>query len=307
MRGIIGALPLAVVLLAPPLVAAQPLDPFRDLALRVNLGDRVRIEDHGGARTTGRLTGLSPDAITLQTEAGETLVPGSAVREVAVRRTWRRRYVLAGAGAGAVIGALAACAGSDREACPEGALLAGGVGAGVGLALSGLVSRTTILYPSPAGPAPGRGQAGPPGPFDELALRVDLGDRLQVEDRSGVKTTGRLTRLTGDELVIDTDDREAHFTSAGVRAVRVRGHRLGPIAALIGAGAYVAAVAAAPSCRSDPDCLPIAAAPFGAGLGLVVGALIPRMTTVFPWPATHLSWAPAISRAGLGVRAGLRW
>jgi hypothetical protein len=39
------------VLLAPSIGIAQPLQSFQDLALRVNLDDRLRIEDQSGMRT----------------------------------------------------------------------------------------------------------------------------------------------------------------------------------------------------------------------------------------------------------------
>ena len=41
--------------------------------------------------------------------------------------------------------------------------------------------------------------------FEDLALRVNLDDQLQVEDQSGVKATGRLTQLTRDEIAIQTE------------------------------------------------------------------------------------------------------
>jgi hypothetical protein len=87
----------------------------------------------------------------------------------------------------------------------------------------------------------------------------------------------------------------------------MRGHWLGKGAALIGAGVYVVAVATASSCRSNSNCIPMAAAPFGAGLGLAVGALIPRMTTIFRPRETHASFSPVFSRRAIGVRASLRW
>ena len=66
------ALPIALVLLLPSPGLAQPLRSFQDLALRVNLGDRLRIEDQSGARTTGRLTRLTRDEITITDEMDRT-------------------------------------------------------------------------------------------------------------------------------------------------------------------------------------------------------------------------------------------
>ena len=101
-------LSIAVVLLAPSPGSAQPLQSFQDLALRINLDDRLRIEDPSGARVTGRLTRLTLDEITIATDVGEKRFTSATTREVAVRRNWHRKGVLIGAGIGTVLGALAA-------------------------------------------------------------------------------------------------------------------------------------------------------------------------------------------------------
>jgi hypothetical protein len=107
-------------------------------------------------------------------------------------------------------------------------------------------------------------------------------------------------------MTIETDAGEQHFTSALLREVAVRSYPLGK-GALIGAGVFAVLLAASPACRSDRDCISIAAAPFGAGVGLAVGALIPRMTTVFRAQGKHASFSPEFSRSTIGLRASLRW
>src|SRR3970040_700718 len=109
MRVVLVALPSALVLLAPSLGAAQPLQSFQDLALRVNLDDQLRVEERSGARTTGRLTRLTRDAITSQTDAGEKRFASDTVRAVAVRGHTLRKGALIGAGVLAVLGAVATC------------------------------------------------------------------------------------------------------------------------------------------------------------------------------------------------------
>ena len=122
---------------------------LEDLALRVNLDDQLRVEDRSGVTTTGRLTRLTADEITVHTDAGEKHFTRETVRQVAVRRQPLRMAVLIGAGAGAAIGAVAACTGRDREECADAPILAGAVGAGLGLAVGALIHRTTIVYPEP--------------------------------------------------------------------------------------------------------------------------------------------------------------
>jgi len=123
---------------------------LEDLALRVNLNDQLRVDDRSGVGTTGRLTHLTADEITLQTAGGEKHFTREIVRQVAVRRQPLRMAVLIGAGVGAATGAVAGCAGPDREECADAPIIAGAFGAGLGLAVGALIHKTTIVYPEPA-------------------------------------------------------------------------------------------------------------------------------------------------------------
>ena len=76
-----------------------------------------------------------------------------------------------------------------------------------------------LLVPSP-------GWAQPLDAFERLALMVNLGDRVQVQEQSGATYTGRLTRLTGRDIAIETPTGERRFTSDIVRVVAVRDHPL---------------------------------------------------------------------------------
>ena len=104
----------ALILLAPSQSSAQTLQSFEDLALRVNLDDRLRVEDQSGVRTTGRLTQLTRETIVIQTEAGEKRFTRDTVRAVAVRGHALRKGALIGAGALAAVGAWA-CWGRNHE------------------------------------------------------------------------------------------------------------------------------------------------------------------------------------------------
>jgi hypothetical protein len=303
---VVLALSTAVVLLTPARGLAQPLQSFQDLALRLNLGDSIRIEGGAGERIGGRLTRLTRDEITISTDAGERRFKGVTIREVTVRRSSRREGVLIGAGIGGAVGALAGCLPADRSECADGPILLGALGAGVGLALSALLPKSTTVYLPRTGTSPSREGVLSPGLLEAVALHVNLDDRVRVEDVSGTRISGRLTHLTGAEMTIETDAGPRWFTAASVRAVAVRGYPIGK-GALIGAAAFTLLAATAPACRSNTDCSPIAAAPFGAGVGLAVGALIPRMTTVYPLPAKNLTFSPDIIRGGLGIRGSLRW
>lgn len=290
------------------------LQSFEDLALRVNLDDHLQVEDQSGVKATGRLTRLTREEIAIQTGAGEKRFTSDTVREVAVRGHSLRKGALIGAGVFAVLGALAVCSHEGgRDCIVLGPLGAAPIGAGAGLAMGALISRMRTVYRAPEGRASvprSRAAGGAQASLlEDLALRVNLDDRLEVEDRSGVRTTGRLTRLTADEITIHTDAGERHFTRETVRQVAVR-HQPLRMAALIGAGvgATAGAVAACtgPSREECADA-PIMAGALGAGLGLAVGALIHKTTIVFPEAEKRTVVVPVVSRDAVGVRVSLSW
>jgi hypothetical protein len=216
-----------------------------------------------------------------------------------------REAVLIGAGLGAVGGLVAACTGPDREECPDAGLLLGAVGAGAGVVVSALRPGWSTVYSADEGIVAGVA-AGPPGPLDLLALHVNLGDRLRVRAHSGATIRGRLTGLTGDEITLETESGEMRVASASIDTVGVRGYALRE-GALIGAGALTAFLFMTPGCRDDPDCIPLLGAPLGAGVGVAVGALVPRMKTVFRAEEPRVRFVPVLSPRSMGVRAILRW
>jgi hypothetical protein len=288
-------------------VTAQPLQAFEDLALRVNLDDQLRIEDQSGIKASGRLTRLTRDDLTIQTDAGEKHFSRDVVREVAVRVHSLGRSALIGAGAFAALTAVAAARG-NADVQP---FAAAALGAGAGLAIGALIPHMKTIYRGEHGaPAASlRDSIGRASLLEDLALRVNLDDQLRVETESGGRTTGRLTALTSDEFTIQTDAGEEHFTRGTVRQVAVR-HRPIRAAVLIGAGAG-AALGAALAC-TGPDreeCVdgPIMAGALGAGLGLAVGAAIHHTTIVYPEPARRTAVSPSISRHVLGIRLSRRW
>jgi hypothetical protein len=224
---------------------------FEELALRVNLDDHLQIEDRSGAKATGRLSRLTRDELAIQTDAGEKRFTSGTVREVAMRGHALRKGALIGTGVFAVLGALAVCSHEGGGDCIiVGALGAAPIGAGVGLSMGALISRMRTIYRAPESRAfvtESRVASGVHASLlEDLALRVNLDDQLRVEDQSGVRTTGRLTRLTADEITIHTDAGEKHFTRETVRQVAVR-HRPLRMAVLIGAGAG-AAIGAVAAC-----------------------------------------------------------
>jgi hypothetical protein len=294
--------------------SAQALESFEDLALRVNLDDQLQVKDQLGVKATGRLTRLTREEMAIQTDAGEKRFTSDTVREVAVRGHSLRKGALIGTGVFAVLGALAVCSHEGgRDCIIVGPLGAAPIGAGVGLAMGALISRMRTIYRAPEGRASVPGLRAASGVhaslLEDLALRVNLDDQLRVEDQSGVRTTGRLTRLTADEITVHTDGGEKHFTRETVRQVAVR-HRPLRMAVLIGAGAG-AAIGAVAACtgpeREECADAPILAGAVGAGLGLAAGALIHKTTIVYPEAEKRTFVLPVISRDAASVRISRYW
>lgn len=305
---------LALMLLGPSRAWTQVLQSFEELALRVNLNDHLQIEDQSGAKTTGRLSRLTRDDLAIQTDAGEKRFTSVTVREVAMRGHSLRKGALIGTGVFAVLGALAVCSHEGGGDCIiVGALGAAPIGAGVGLTLGALISRMRTVYRAPESRAsvPESRAAGGvhASLLEDLALRVNLGDQLRVEEQAGLRTTGRLTRLTADAITLHTDAGEKRFTRDAVRQVALRHHPL-RMGVLIGAGAG-AAIGAVAACtgpdREECADAPIIAGAFGAGLGLGVGALIHKTTIVYPEAEKRTLIVPVISRDTVGIRVSRRW
>lgn len=314
MRNVLISAAIALVLWAPSPGVAQPSPSPQELALHLNLDDLVRIEDTSGVRTTGRLTHLTVDEIAVQTDSGEKRFTRDSVRGVAVRGYSLGKGALTGAGVFAVLGAVANCSHEGGGACILiGSLGGAPIGAGIGLVIGALAPRMRTVYPTRQGAAPVSTLPAAigvrAGPLEDLTLRVNLDDQLEIEDQFGVTTIGRLTRLTANEITIRTAAGERPFTHEAIRQVAVRRRPL-RTASLIGAAVGAAAGAVAACTGSDRgECAdaPTMLGAAGAGVGLVLGALVHRTTVVYPEPSAQAFVSPVVSRSGVGIRASLHW
>lgn len=122
---------------------------------------------------------------------------------------------------------------------------------------------------------------------EHLALRLNLNDWVRVQDQSGDTATGRLIRLSRDEMTIQTNAGDRRFASDAVREVAVRGHGLRR-GALIGTTVF-AMLGAIATCvhEGGAGCAArgLIAAPIGAGVGLGLSAVIPQMMRICSAPA----------------------
>jgi len=293
---------------------AQPLDSFERLALLINLDHHIQVQEQSGIAYAGRLTSLTRRDLVIETAAGEKRFTNDIVRAVAVRGHPLRTGALIGAASLAVLGSVAICAhkgGSDCELV--GALGAAPIGAGIGLVIGSFVPQMRPVYRAP--------EDGPSAPLtpinpdesasllEDLALRVNLNDRITVEDQSGNRTTGRLRDLTDDEITIHTAAGERHFTRTAHRQVGVRRHHF-RTGTLIGAGTgttYGALSECGGGAHADcPDGLIIGAA-LGAGAGLLVATLVNSATVAYPAHGKRTLVSPQLSGGAVAVMVTRLW
>jgi hypothetical protein len=140
--------------------------------------------------------------------------------------------------------------------------------------------------------------------MSELSRKVRPGDRLTVttSDRGGIR--GTLTAIRDEGLVLRTDAGDAHVPLAAVdRVSRTRhGFLLGPI---IGAGVGVGfAIPVSMIFHSEGADATRASAfliGFGAGVGLLVDAVVDLPRTVYRRDRASVSVAPQVGRGGGGL------
>lgn len=154
--------------------------------------------------------------------------------------------------------------------------------------------------------------AQPVATFADLPARLNVGDRVSVEDRSGAVTSGRLERLTPEELAVAPGAGTARvFPAASVRRVQRRGDSLGNglrLGAIIG-GALGGALGGAFSGEFRASDLMQGAAIFGAvglGLGVALDAAHVGRTTVFTTPTASASFGQHVG-GRVALHATLRW
>jgi hypothetical protein len=130
--------------------SAQPVATFADLPVRLNIGDKVSVEDRSGAVTSGRLDRLTPEELAVTAGAGTARVfPAASVRRVQRRGDSLGNGMRVGAIVGGVLGgALGGWFSGEFRASDfmQGAAIFGAVGLGLGLALDAAhVGHTTVF------------------------------------------------------------------------------------------------------------------------------------------------------------------
>lgn len=302
-----------MLLMVPSAGAGQSVEAFEQLGLLVNLGDRIQLQDQSGIAHAGRITQLTRDDIAIETAAGLKYFTADSTRTVAVEGHPMRRSALIGAATFAVMGAVVRCSRSGGWDCAlVGSIGAAPIGAGAGLAIGTLIARFKTVYVArehPTTPATHVAIVPGIGLLEDLGRYVNLNDRVSVEDQSGVWKTGRLTELSFDELTLQTDAGDKHFSRGDLQTVAIRRQQL-RTGTMIGAAAG-AVYGVASECRGGanadcPDGVIIGTA-LGAAGGALVGALWTKTTVVYTARRAHTYLSPTISRGTTGITITQSW
>jgi hypothetical protein len=144
---------------ARPARAQSAASSFTEIGSAVKRGHRVSVTDDAGERIQGKLTSLSPSAIELLIDGKATSVAASRVREVTELRRQTGRGARIGLAAGAGLGLLSGLTVEDCFGCPgpggtavAGAIVLGGLGAGIGAIIGSGITRERLVYRSGARP-----------------------------------------------------------------------------------------------------------------------------------------------------------
>ncbi len=156
MKRLIGLMVVTVSL--PLLVSAQDARESWDNLKRLQPGQKIEVVDIDLKTLRGVFASFSEEAISLQSDKGETMVERGNVIRVSARGGKRGRNALIGLGIGAAAGAAGMVIalekttngpvyydGEAATVITSGAILAGGIGAGIGAAFPG--SRTVYRAP----------------------------------------------------------------------------------------------------------------------------------------------------------------
>ena len=147
--------------------------------------------------------------------------------------------------------------------------------------------------------------------FEDLPLRLNLGDTVVVDARAGGSTEGRLVRLSPDEIAITgPGDRERVFARSDIGRVQKRGDSLGngmKLGAIIGGAVGCAFAGTFSGEFRGGDCLAgiLTFGGVGLGLGLLFDVMHVGATTVFSASAEGASWRQPGDR--VAVRATWIW
>lgn len=150
--------------------------------------------------------------------------------------------------------------------------------------------------------------------FADLGLGLNLGDRVRVVDRDGVRHEGTVLRLPPERLVIVGPDGPRDFTEGTTSAVSRRGDPVwtGALIGFIPGYVMGAQFVLGFSDREEPLTTYIMAGGIvglgGAGIGALIDSLHEGHKPIYVAERkTAVMVAPVVGRGRLGAAAAFRW
>ncbi len=148
--------------------------------------------------------------------------------------------------------------------------------------------------------------------FEDLGLRVDLGDRAHISLPGGGRFSGRVVDLTRDAIEIESSAGRRRFVAAEVGRVEVSGDSLrnGAVIGLASGALFGGLFASGFSDHPSAGDVMVGAAIFGgigAGIGLGIDALIRGNRLVYRAAPPRASLVPVITPRAVGLTAAFRW
>lgn len=146
-----SALILLSVLAASTSVAAQSQDEKWNRVTPLSAGTKLVVEADGRKPVKGKLVQATENSLTLRTGSKDVAIPRQDISAVFLGKgssKIKRGLIgaLAGAGAGVLIGGIAAAAGADPLVAAGGFLFGIPAGAAVGVATSGGTKKGSLIY-----------------------------------------------------------------------------------------------------------------------------------------------------------------
>jgi hypothetical protein len=316
--------------------SAQPAPSSAEDFSGLGHGRTITVVSDDGRTTTARLLRFTPETLAVAIEGREVVFERNHVARIvehgdSVRNGMKIGAIAAGS-FGVLVGIGAAAWASEDQVLVAAIPVAifGLVGAGIGAGIDGLITGHRQLYER----TPGARVEGGPEDFSGLSS----GRAVTVVEDSGVSNTGRLRRVTPDTVTMTLAGGERTFTRQHVTAIFERGDPVkngGAIGLLTGAAIGFTAGASKTTCgRNDVGFGLISAylshspctaserigqglregallGVFGAGLGVVVDALIPGQRILYESPkqksGTAIAIAPSLGPSRIGFLTSVSW
>jgi ribosomal protein L24 len=287
--------------------ARQPARSFLDLQQRLHSGNTVYVIDNTGSERKGKIVDVSPSALVLDVNGIRRRMEQDSVRQVQRFGDSLWNGLLIGVAVGTP-GMLIAdptyerCKNDPQKLCANlqtgQRVVALGIMGAVGAGIDALIRGRNQVYLAPGQTLQSAtGAQAVAGSFEELQVRVKIGDTVYVIDGSGQETKGRVGLLSAASLQLTLNGNRRDFPESDVTRIErrrrdsVRNGVLIGIGSGAGLGFLIGRTADSPSCpQSGIECGQgallgtIGGAFWGGVAGWITDALIRKREVIYLAP-----------------------